>query len=634
MAPGYRGDNHLSNARIRLEPPFLLRGFEVSIFHLISVQSAPDNASARYTFIHMHVSEAELKEFIIDSGLVSKKDVDDAAKEATERNQSLGDILVSRGLITEDALRRITAYVFGIPFVNLKDHRIPIEILSLIPEPIARTHNIIAYQQNGDSLEVAMLDVEDLASIDSVRKKTGFKILPRLTDTESIKAALLLYQKSLKDEFGDIISAEAGKLQVVAEGGKELSGDDLKKMAEDLPIVRIVDTLLRHAITQGASDIHIEPMEDQVLVRYRIDGILHDAMTLPKAATAGIIARIKVLSNLKLDEKRLPQDGRFKMETEAERVSFRVSMLPTFYGEKVVMRLLRESGEGFTLDALGLHGENMERIHHALTQTTGIILVSGPTGSGKTTTLYTMLDILNQPDVNISTIEDPIEYQMKRVNQSQVAPQIGFTFANGLRSLVRQDPDIIMVGEIRDGETASLAINAALTGHLVLSTIHTNSAAGAIPRLIDMGVEPFLLTSTIRVIIGQRLVRKLCESKESYTVDAAARAKVAPDTDFEAALDALTEEKLVKAGTKVTDLPFYRPVPSPECEDGYKSRIGIHEVLAVSPAIREIMLHESTTDAIEAQAKKEGMLTMLQDGLYKAARGITSLEEVLRAISE
>ncbi len=581
----------------------------------------------------MHVSEGELKEFITDSGLVAKKEIDAAAEEATTKGQSLGDILVSRGSLTEDALRRIQAYVLGIPFINLKEYRIPADVLGLIPEPIARTHSIVAYKKDGNSLEVAMLDVGDLVSIDSVRKKTGLKILPRLTDTESIKSTLLQYQKSLKDEFGDIISAEAGKIRVVGEG-KDLSSDDLKKMAEDLPIVRIVDTLLRHAIVQGASDIHIEPMETEVLVRYRIDGILHDAMTLPKNAAAGIVARIKVLSNLKLDEKRLPQDGRFKVETEADRVSFRVSILPTFFGEKTVMRLLRETGEGFTLDVLGLHGENMERIHKALAQTTGIILISGPTGSGKTTTLYTMLDILNRPDVNISTIEDPIEYQMKRVNQTQVNPQIGFTFANGLRSLVRQDPDIIMIGEIRDGETAALAINAALTGHLVLSTIHTNSAAGAIPRLIDMGVEPFLLTSTIRVIIGQRLVRRLTEPKEAYALDETARAKIASDEEFEIAFKALEDEKLVKKGSSIDDLQFYRPMPSAESEDGYKSRIGIHEVLAVSPTIRDIILHSSTSDAIEAQARKEGMLTMREDGLYKAARGITSIEEVLRAVSE
>lgn len=584
----------------------------------------------------MKVSEGELKEFILDSGLAARKDIEDAAGEAEQKKQSIGDILVSRGTLSQDALRRIKAYVLGIPFVNLKDRKIPLDVLSLIPEPIARTHSIVAFRKNGSDLEVAMLDTEDLLSIDSVRKKTGLKILPRLTDDESLKSVLLQYQKSLKEEFGDLITTEAGRISLVKEaGGEEASGETLKKMAEDLPIVRIVDTLLRHAIIQNASDIHIEHSETEVIVRYRIDGVLHDAMTLPKNAAAGIVARIKVLANLKLDEKRLPQDGRFKMETEAETVSFRVSLLPTYYGEKVVMRLLRDTASGgFSLDALGFHGETMEHIHRATKQTTGIILVSGPTGSGKTTTLYTILDLLNTPDVNISTVEDPIEYQMKRVNQTQVNPAIGFTFANGLRALLRQDPNIIMVGEIRDGETAALAINAALTGHLVLSTIHTNSASGAIPRLIDMGVEPFLLVSTLRVIVGQRLVRTLCEGKEPYTLDKVERAKVAHEDKFEAALKSLIDEKLVKSGTTLDTMNFYKPVESAECAEGYKGRIGIHEVLAVSAATRELILHNGTSEAIEEQARKEGMLTMLEDGLYKAGRGVTSIEEVLRAVTE
>ncbi len=583
----------------------------------------------------MQVSESELKEFILDSGLVARKDVEAADEEAKRRKQSVGDILIGTGALSSDALRRIKAYVLGIPFVNLKDRKIPLEVLSLIPEPIARTHSIIGFRKNGDELEVAMLDTEDLPAIDSVRKKTGLKILPRLTDDDSLKHALLQYQKSLKEEFGDLITTEAGKINPVKDaGGEDISSEDLKKMAEDLPIVRIVDTLLRHAIIQDASDIHIEPQEAEVLVRYRIDGILHDAMTLPKDAGPGITARIKVLANLKLDEKRLPQDGRFKMETEADKVSFRVSLLPTYYGEKVVMRLLRETGEGFTLEALGFHGESLEHIHKATKQTTGIILISGPTGSGKTTTLYTVLDILNTPDVNISTIEDPIEYQMKRVNQTQVNPAIGFSFADGLRSLLRQDPNVIMVGEIRDSETASLAINAALTGHIVLSTIHTNSATGAIPRLIDMGVEPFLLVSTLRVVVGQRLVRRLCDSKEQYALDATERGKITTEDHFDAALATLTEEKLVKGGTKIDSVPFYHPKASAECEDGYHSRVGIHEVLSITPTIRDLILHSASPDAIEAQARKEGMLTMLDDGIYKAARGITSLEEVLRAVSE
>ncbi len=582
----------------------------------------------------MQVSEKELKEFILDSGLVSRKDVEAAMETAAKRKQSVGDILVSEGTLTSDALRRIKAYVLGIPFVNLKDRKIELEVLSMIPEPIARSHSIIAFRKDNGELEVAMLDTEDMPAIDSVRKKTGLKILPRLTDEDSIKNALLQYQKSLKEEFGDLIANEAGKISFVKEGtDAEASHDELKKMAEDLPIIRIVDTLLKHAITQGASDIHIEPMEHEVLVRYRIDGILHDAMTLPKLAGPGITARIKVLANLKLDEKRLPQDGRFKMETEADKVSFRVSLLPTYFGEKIVMRLLRETGEGFSLETLGFHGTGLERIHQATRATTGLILVSGPTGSGKTTTLYTILDILNTPDVNISTVEDPIEYQMKRVNQTQVNPAIGFTFANGLRSLVRQDPDIIMVGEIRDGETAALAINAALTGHLVLSTIHTNSAAGAVPRLIDMGVEPFLLVSTLRVVVGQRLVRRLTDGAESYTLSKAERAKVMPEEHFDAALAALLEEKLVKPKTTMDTVPFYRPKGKDD-EEGYKSRIGIHEVLGVSSAIRDTIMKHGTADAIEAQARKEGMLTMIEDGIYKSAKGITSLEEVLRAVSE
>ncbi len=584
----------------------------------------------------MQVSENELKEFILDSGLVPRKDVEAADEEAKKKKQSIGDILIAQGALSSDSLRRIKAYVLGIPFVNLKDRKIPLEVLSLIPEPIARTHSIVAFRKEGTELEVAMLDTEDLPAIDSVRKTTGLKILARLTDDESLKNVLLQYQKSLKEEFGDLIATEAGRINLIkdAQTGEDMSGEDLKKMAEDLPIVRIVDTLLRHAIIQKASDIHIEPMETEVLVRYRIDGVLHDAMTLPRTAAAGITARIKVLANLKLDEKRLPQDGRFKMETDTDKVSFRVSMLPTYFGEKIVMRLLRETGEGFTLEVLGFHGDSMERIHKATKQTTGLILISGPTGSGKTTTLYTILDILNTPDVNISTVEDPIEYQMKRVNQTQVNPAIGFTFANGLRSLVRQDPDIIMVGEIRDGETASLAINAALTGHLVLSTIHTNSAAGAIPRLMDMGVEPFLLVSTLRVIIGQRLVRRLCDGKEEYALDKEERAKVAGDDKFDSVMKALTDEKLIKPGTKIDNIPFYKPTPSAQCEDGYSGRIGIHEVLGVSPAIRELILHNGTTDAIEAQARKEGMLTMLEDGIYKSTRGVTSIEEVLRAVTE
>ncbi len=582
----------------------------------------------------MYINEKQLKEFILDSGLVSKKAFKEAEKEAKKKDQSVGDILVSNGDFTEDDLRRTQAYILGIPFVNLQNKRIDTEVLSLIPEPIARNHNIIAYKKTEDSLEVAMLNTDNLTAIDFVKKKVRLKILPRLTDAGSIKSALKQYQKSLKDEFGDIIMRETASLKGFSGEEENMSGEDLKKLAEDLPVVRIVDSLLRHAVNQNASDIHIEPMDDQVLIRYRIDGILHDAMTLPKSAAPSITARIKVLSSLKLDEKRLPQDGRFKMETGNERVSFRVSVLPTYYGEKTVMRLLREDISGFTLEGLGFHGEGLEKIHKATRRKTGMILTTGPTGSGKTTTLYTILDILNTTDVNISTIEDPIEYQMPRINQTQVKPDIGFTFATGLRALVRQDPDVIMVGEIRDNETASLAINAALTGHLVLSTLHTNSAAGAMPRLMDMDSEPFLIVSTIEVIIGQRLVRQLCDSKKEYILTDSEIKKLEKVVDLDTVLKALKEEKIVDKKATWKSIPFYKEVSSQECEDGFSGRLGIHEILYMSDTIKGLIMKGATSEEIEAQAKSDGMMTMIEDGIFKAARGITTIEEVLRVISE
>ena len=430
----------------------------------------------------MLVSLESLKNFLIDARLITLRDFDAVMTEAGGDSRRAEDLLLSKGLLTEDDLRRAKSYILGIPFVNLSKERIPKEVLFLIPEPIARKHNIVAYKKGTDTLEVAMLDPLDLESIDFVKKGTGLKILPRLTDNESIKSILVQYQKSLKAEFGDLIQKESLAIKNQASGAplEEPTGDDLKKLAEGLPVVRIVDSLLEHAIMQKASDIHIEPFENELVIRYRIDGVLHDAMILPKETASGIVARIKVLANLRLDEKRLPQDGRFKTTSHGANVSYRVSTLPIQFGEKVVMRLLPDSVHGLTLESVGFHGEGLEKIQKAIQRTTGMLLVTGPTGSGKSTTLYALLDILNTPDVNISTVEDPVEYQIKRVNQTQVRPDIGLTFASGLRTLVRQDPDIIMVGEIRDQETASLAINASLTGHLVLSTLHTNSAAGTI----------------------------------------------------------------------------------------------------------------------------------------------------------
>ena len=591
----------------------------------------------------MHIDESQLENFIIDSGVVSKKEMESLKDVAKQKQQGIGEVLVTRGVFTDDDLRRMQAYILGIPFVDLKNQKLDFAVLSLIPEPIARNHNIVAFKKTNNALEVAMLNTEDLTAIDFVKKKVGLKILPRLTDDESMKWALLSYQKTLKAEFGDIIQQAATDLRQDAGALKPISDKDndvdvpeadLKKLAEDIPVVRIVDTLLKHAIIQDASDIHIEPEESQVLVRYRIDGILRDAMVLPKNTAPGITARIKVLSDLKLDEKRLPQDGRFKIDAEGEKVSFRVSTLPTYYGEKTVMRLLRDGASGFTLEGLGFHGQGLEAIHKALKLTTGMLLATGPTGSGKTTTLYTMLDLLNTPDVNISTIEDPVEYQMPRISQTQVRPEIGFTFANGLRTLVRQDPDIIMVGEIRDNETAALAINASLTGHLVLSTLHTNSAAGAIPRLLDMKAEPFLLVSTLNIVIAQRLVRKLAATKTKYFLNKEELKSLGAVISLDRMLDLLKEEKIIDAKDDWDKVTFCKPAPGKDSEDGYSSRIGIHEVLRVTPTIKDLIMKGATAGAIEEQAKSEGMMTMIEDGIFKAAQGTTTIEEVLRVVSE
>ncbi len=596
----------------------------------------------------MQINEEQLKKFILDSGLVSRSDLEAIIKKAQTKKQKLGNVLLSEGKISETDLKRMEAFVLGIPFVGLVDQKIDFPVLSLIPESIARNYNIIAYKKSEAGLEIAMLDVDDLPVIDFIKKRSGFKILPRLTDPVSIKSALVQYRKSLQAEFTNIIQQNSSSFKTVgadvpaSEGfgisatsaGSEKSEKELKAMAEDLPIVKIVDSLIFHAILQNASDIHIEPGEHELTVRYRIDGILHDAMTLDKNATPGITARVKILSNLKLDEKRLPQDGRFKIDQNGEKVSFRVSTLPTFFGEKTVIRILKENAQGFSLEKLGFHGEGLERIYDSLKQKTGMVLATGPTGSGKTTTLYTMIEILNRPEVNISTVEDPIEYQMPRVNQTQVKPEIGLSFANGLRSLLRQDPDIIMVGEIRDGETAGLAINASLTGHLVLSTIHTNSAAGAIPRLIDMGVEPFLIISTVKTIIAQRLVRRLTDSKEKYFLSAAEIKNLAKLVNLDKMLSLLQGENIIAAKSVWEKIPFYKAVKSDDSIDGYSDRIGIHEVLKVTGSIKELIIRGSSQDDLEAQAKKEGMITILEDGIFQAVLGVTTLEEVFRVVSE
>jgi len=575
----------------------------------------------------MKINNKQLKEFLHDAGIVEEKKVTDLLARADKEQKQLGDLLLADGVIADGELRKIYAHILGIPFVDLTKQTVTAPILQIIPEPIAKKANIVAFEKSGMDLRVAMINPEDLQTIDFIKKKTGLRIVPCLTTKESIQTVLRQYEKSLKAEFGDIIQKSSEEIA---------ADDDLEKIAQDLPIVRIVDTLLKHAILQSASDIHIEPQENQVIVRYRIDGILHDAMTLPKTVVSGIVARIKVLANLKLDEHRLPQDGRFKIERDEYNISFRVSILPVFDGEKIVMRLLDESSKGLTLEKMGLHGKGLEAIHREIRKPNGMILITGPTGSGKTTTLYTILDLLNTTEVNISTIEDPVEYRMERVNQTQVHPKIGMTFAAGLRSLLRQDPDIIMVGEIRDNETLEIAIHAAMTGHLLLSTLHTNSAAGAIPRMLDMGAQPFLVASTTNVIIAQRLVRRLCpDCREKYSLAQKDVKALAESFDMEKILAILKELKAVDASAQWHTLALYQPKGCAQCSgEGYHGRMGIYEVLEITEEVEKLIAQNATDEEIEKKAKEQGMLTMVDDGFYKVVQGVTSLEEVMRVTKE
>ena len=583
----------------------------------------------------MKVDPQKLEKFILDAGIIDEKKFKKALKKSEESKKELEDILVSDGLVTEEEMIKIEAYSLGIPFIDLQDEIIPMDVLKIIPEPIAKANNVVAFSKKENNLEVAMLDPENLAIVESIKKiDPSLNILTRLTTPAGIKNALSQYQKSLEAEFRDIIDEESKNIKNIKDQSILDAEEKLQMVAQEIPIIKVVDTLMKHAILQRASDVHIEPLDTEVIIRYRIDGILHIVMSLPAKASSGIVARIKVLSNLKLDEHRLPQDGRFKIETNEYKYSVRVSVLPVYNGEKIVMRLLDEDVKALTLEGLGLTDDSLQHVKDNLQKDSGMILIAGPTGSGKTTTLYTMMEILNTPDVNISTVEDPIEYRMPRINQTQVDPKIGLTFAAGLRVLVRQDPDIIMVGEIRDDETAGLAINAALTGHQVLSTIHTIGAAGAIPRLIDMKVEPFLISSTLNLVIAQRLVRKICEKKDSYKLSESDLVNLAKYCDLDMILGILKEKKLANQNDTIKDVNFYRPKSSRESLDGYKGRIGIFEVLPITKLMKELIIKKASTDVVTEQATKDGMRTMIEDGFIKAAQGLTSIEEVLRVITE
>ena len=553
----------------------------------------------------------ELKELLIKNRVLTESEYEELQEKARQLNSSIEEMIIARNVISEDDLGKLVEKQYGIPHISLIHKTIDPDIVKVIPEKTAIERKVIAFDKTASNLKIGMTNPRDINTIEFIKKGTGFNVDAYYITENSFYEGLKLYKTSIKEELKDIIDKNAKDAKVKGEESNAL------------PIINIVDKILEYANSMGASDIHIEPMEKEALVRYRVDGILHDQATYPIKIHLAISSRIKILSNLKIDEHRLPQDGRFKTTINDQEVSFRVSTMPAYFGETVVLRLLKENAKEYNLETLGVQGRDYEILKSSIKKTVGMILVTGPTGSGKSTTLYTILSLLNTPEVNISTAEDPIEYSMPRVNQTQVNPKIGLTFAEALRSFLRQDPDIMMIGEIRDNETADIAINAAITGHLVLSTLHTNDAASAIPRLIDMHIESFLVSSTLNTIIAQRLVRKLCNNCKT-------------EQKLDQKMISILQEQYDKKGIdkKINGNAFYKPVGCEYCSNGYNGRVGIYEILEVTDTIKELIIKKDNASNIQKKAQEEGMTLMVEDGIQKAQQGITSIDEVLRVIKE
>ena len=561
----------------------------------------------------MEEESPQLKTLLVDSGLISSDRFSLAEKKAKEANIGLSEYLVEEGLISDEHLGRIIADHFRFPFVDLKRQVIPQEIVSIIPELVARSQQIIVFDRTNKGLSVAMADPSNFEMIEWLRKKTREKIVAYYATAKDIKDAFRSYQKDIGKTFNELIQEQANLAK------------SKKAKAEELPIIKIVDMIVKYAYENRASDIHISPMETGTQVRFRIDGILHNVLVLPKDIHGLIITRIKVMAKLRTDEHFSAQDGKFSLKIENEKFDIRISIVPITEGENAVMRLLSSKARRFSLDGLGFSDSDFEKIRSAAAKPYGMILSTGPTGSGKTTTLYAVLEILNHPDVNICTIEDPVEYEIEGISQIQVNNKKNLTFSQGLRSIVRQDPDIIMVGEIRDNETAGIAINSAMTGHLVLSTMHANTAATNIPRLMDMGIEPFLVSSSVNIVIGQRLVRKICtKCRESYQA-----------TKEELKKKGVPEFLIERIFRNKKFIRLYRGRGCNSCVNtGYFGRVGIFEALEMSDNLQKLIIRKATADEIQDQAVKEGMTTMLEDGAEKALRGITTIEEVIRAAWE
>lgn len=595
----------------------------------------------------MRISDTTIEKILVSSGLIPTEQIDALKQEAINSKNSIQDIVLQKKITDEATLTKAFSQYLQIPYIELTPREIPVDILTKIPEQVARQYRAVLFKIDADGTNhLAMDDPDDIQAVNFLEKEIGANTKIYIATSQNIMAALEAYHSNVNDELDKVID-----INIDPNNTTENDKISNSEIDEKSPIAKTVNILLEYAIRSNASDIHIEPRENFVQIRYRIDGMLKEVNRLPKNVLNALISRIKILSNLKIDEHRIPQDGRFKISVAGKQYALRVSTLPVADGEKMVMRILDESNQAVRLESLGPWGRPLELLKDAITSPNGMVLVTGPTGSGKSTSLFSILSSLNTPNVNISTIEDPVEYRIPGVNQTQTNDKAGMTFANGLRSLLRQDPNIIMVGEIRDSETADLSVQAALTGHLVFSTLHTNDAATCLPRLLDMGIEPFLIASTIRVVVGQRLVRclnkktrKLYQPTEQEKQMIIKLFKLKPGQNFSYIheLEKQAAAEGIGGDTPLsTDENGINTLWIADKDDnvsgataGYFSRVGIYEVLHNSVNIQKLIMANATSDQIQDQAIAEGMITMQTDGLIKALRGETTIEEIIRATKE
>ncbi|HVZ11596.1 MAG TPA: GspE/PulE family protein [Patescibacteria group bacterium] len=560
-----------------------------------------------YIALPMLITDDQLKELVLKTGLAANQQViDDVSQFAKDTNITFQDALIERDIATDENVGILIADFLHIPFIVLAKLSIPEDLLHLVPEKTARKQKIIPFAKDADGIKVAMADPTNTEIQEAIAKKTNLRVIPYLTTERDIENTLRIFKRDLQTIFEDLIKHESEQTGL--------------SPSDEAPIEKIVTLLIEFAYQDKTSDVHIEPQEKNSLVRFRIDGILHDVLVLPKNYHERVISRIKILSRLRTDEHLAPQDGKMRAKLDEEDLDIRVSILPIADGEKAVLRLLASKFRQFSLIDLGMSEEDLKKVTAAYNKSFGMVLSTGPTGSGKTTSIYSILKIINTREKNITTIEDPVEYRIKGVNQIQVNVKANLTFASGLRSILRQDPNVVFVGEIRDGETAGIAVNAALTGHLVVSTLHTNDAATSLPRLIDMGIEPFLVASTVNVIIAQRLIRRICDMcKATYTIPITEITKYIP-------VDIVRRH----FGDK-HDISVFRGQGCKVCRfTGYTGRLGVFEVLEVTKEIRKLITQKYDSDVISRKAIEEGMTTMLEDGLNKVTKGITTIEEVLR----